>query len=264
MILVDKDIKQRATEIFLEGYDEKNVKAVSYDLHIDGIINGDGLVKSYELRPNEIVFIKTIEQIKMPQDLMGRIGEKNSRMRQGLCVAGPHYFPGHQTYIFLRIHNISSVSIKLRTNDNIAQIFFEQLTDIPENPYNNQAGAAFNEEEQYRGLGKYKDEYEQRMTAVQNANHNLEKKVNGLYANILTIMGVFVSIFSLITINFSSLSEENLTKEFVISMNLSLGIVISSFVGLILLFLNKADNKWFLLLYIAVVAVLIVLLVFLF
>lgn len=261
MILVDKEIKKRANEIFVDGYDEKNIKPVSYDLHIAGIINGDDLSKSYILRPNEIVFVKTIEKIKMPCDLMGRIGEKNSRMRQGLCIAGPHYFPGHQTYIFLRIHNISSNDIELKENDNIAQIFFEQLSDIPENGYDNQPGAAFNEEEKYRGLGKYKDEYEQRMNAVKNANNDLEKKVNGLYANILTIMGIFVSIFSLITINFANLSTENMTKSFIIPMNLSLGIVIALFIGLILLFLNKANNKWFLGLYIGIMAVLIVLLV---
>lgn len=97
MILVDKDIKARASEIFEKGYDENNVKPVSYDVHIKGIIEDDGTVESYRLRPNEVVFIESEEMIKMPLDLMGRIGEKNSRMRQGLHVAGPHYFPGHKT-----------------------------------------------------------------------------------------------------------------------------------------------------------------------
>ena len=40
MILVDKEIKQRADEIFQEGYCESNVTAISYDLHIQGIISG--------------------------------------------------------------------------------------------------------------------------------------------------------------------------------------------------------------------------------
>ncbi len=110
-------------------------------------------------------------------------------------------------------------------------------------------------------MGKYKDEYEQLIDAVKKANNDLKKKVNDLYANILTIMEIFVFIFSLITINFANLSTANMTKSFIIPMNLSLGIAIALFIGLILLFLNKASNKWFLGLYIGIMEVLIVLLV---
>lgn len=127
MILVDKDIKARASEIFEKGYDENNVKPVSYDVHIKGIIEDDGTVESYRLRPNEVVFIESEEMIKMPLDLMGRIGEKNSRMRQGLHVAGPHYFPGHKTRLFLRVQNISSAEIRIKKGDSIAQIFLNSL-----------------------------------------------------------------------------------------------------------------------------------------
>lgn len=69
MILVDKKIKERHTEIFSDNcYDEKYVNAVSYDLHVSGIVENDGIVKSYVLRPGEIVFIKTVEKIHMPKD----------------------------------------------------------------------------------------------------------------------------------------------------------------------------------------------------
>ena len=100
MILVDKNIKNRHDEIFCGNcYDEKYVNAVSYDLHISGIVENNNIVPSYVLRPGEVVFVKTVEEIHMPNDLIGRIGEKNSRMRQGLYVAGPHYYPGHKTYL---------------------------------------------------------------------------------------------------------------------------------------------------------------------
>ena len=40
MILVDKDIKSRHSEIFCEGcYNEACVNAVSYDLHVLGIVS---------------------------------------------------------------------------------------------------------------------------------------------------------------------------------------------------------------------------------
>ena len=106
MILVDKSIKERSGEIFCEGYAEKYVNAISYDLHIKGVICDDALKDSYTLHPGEFIFVQTREMIHMPKDLIGRIGEKNSRIRQGLSVAGPHYYPGHKTYIYLRIQHV--------------------------------------------------------------------------------------------------------------------------------------------------------------
>lgn len=260
MILVDKDIKARSSEIFKEGYNEKNVKPVSYDVHIKGIVIDNGIGESYRLRPNEFVFIESEELIEMPVDLMGRIGEKNSRMRQGLCVAGPHYFPGHKTRLFLRVQNISSSEIRIKKGDSIAQIFFEKLTDIPKHPYNNQEDAAFNDEEHYSGLAKYKDEYEERMKQIKDASRNFDEKINRVYANILTIMGLFVSVFSLIMVNFTNITNDHMGKEFLVPMNISLGIVISLFMGLILIFLNHAHNKWFLWSYLLLMVVLIILL----
>lgn len=246
MILVDKKIKERSSEIFKEGYNEADVTAISYDLHIKGIIVDDSLSESYSLRPNEIVFIKTKEKIKIPNDLMGRIGEKNSRMRQGLSVAGPHYYPGHETFIFLRVQNISSSVIKIKKGDKIAQLFFEQLVEMPEETYDNQLNASFNNEDEYRGFGNYKDEYEERIEKVNDASKSLDERINNLYANVLTIMGLFVSVFSIIMVNFTNISENNMTKEFIIPMNISLGIVITLFIGLLLIFINKANNKRFL------------------
>ena len=119
MILVDKDIKSRQSEIFCDGcYKESCVNAVSYDLHILGIVAQDELADSYVLHPNEVIFVKMEEKIHMPKDLMGRIGEKNSRIRQGLWVSGPHYFPGHETYIYLRVQNITSDTDIVRVEHN--------------------------------------------------------------------------------------------------------------------------------------------------
>ena len=246
MILVDKKIKERSSEIFKDGYDESNVTAISYDLQIQGIVEEESLSESYTLRPNEMVFVKTKEKVKIPDDLMGRIGEKNSRMRQGLSVSGPHYYPGHETYIFLRVHNITSSTIKIKKNDKIAQLFFEELTEIPEKTYVNQTNASFNQEDDYRGLGNYKDEYQKRMEKVDDANKSLDERINNLYANILTIMGLFVSVFSIIMVNFTNITEDKLTKDFIIPMNISLGIVITLFIGLLLIFINKAKSKGFL------------------
>ena len=263
MVLVDKEIKRLSNEIFQEGYEASNVTAISYDLHIQNIIANEELVDLYVLRPGEVVFVKTKEKISMPTDLMGRIGEKNSRMRQGLIVAGPHYYPGHCTYLYLRVQNATAGTIKIKKGDVIAQMFFEQLIDIPDKDYSQQVNASFNNEDAYRGLGNYRDEYEDRMSQIKEADKKLDEKINNIYANILTIMGLFVSVFSIVMVNFTNISENNLTKEFIIPMNISLGIVITLFVGLLLIFINKAKSKWFLVAYIILMIIMMGALVFL-
>ena len=70
-------------------------------------------------------------------------------------------------------------------------------------------------------------------------------------------MGIFVSIFSLIMVNFSNITKGTLTKGFIVPMNLSLGVVITLFMGLILIFLNKAKSKGFLIAYIVILIILI-------
>ena len=76
-------------------------------------------------------------------------------MRQGLKVDASHYQPGHVTYAFLRVQNISENIIELSWGMKIAQIMFEQLTQIPEKPYSKQENASFQDEVQYVGLGNY-------------------------------------------------------------------------------------------------------------
>lgn len=260
MLLVDKQIKELSSSIIVSGYDEGNVTAVSYDLSIDSIILENGDKNAYSLLPNETVFVKTQEKIKMPHDLLGRIGEKNSIMRLGLVVSGPHYYPGHETYLYLRVQNITQKEITIKRGDKIAQIFFEQLADTPENTYDMQKGASFNYENTYRGFGKYQDMYETRIRKLEKAEENLENKESSIYANIMTIMGVFVSIFSLIMVNFSNLKEnvDAVSVKNLITVNVSLGVIIALFIGLMLIFLNKAKDKKFLVAYGVIMTVLIV------
>lgn len=94
MVLVDKDILNRISKgelITPETYDENNINAISYDLTIESIQINKVSHKQYNIAPGETVFIKSKEVLVMPDDLMGRIGEKNSRMRMGIEVSGPHY-----------------------------------------------------------------------------------------------------------------------------------------------------------------------------
>lgn len=264
MILSDKNIREFGDRLITEGYNPDNVQPASYDLTIGSIIVGDREETEYTIRPDELLFIKTAEQISMPDNLLGVIGERNSRMRMGLWVSGPHYFPGHKTFMFLRVKNLSANPITIKKGEGIAQIFFEEMKEVPEVPYDKKKDASFNDETEYRGLGRYTDEYSQRIANITSEKAALENTQGRMYANILTLMGLFVSIFSLIMVNFSQINSGNaMDKRTILTINLSLGFVIALFLGLIFLVINKAEKRYQIYLFAATLVVLLIALVLL-
>ena len=256
MILVDKDMKTRIAnqELIISGYDENHVNGVSYELTIDVTYDAEGNEhRILELHPGEIVFIKTQEKLSIPEDIVGRVAEKNSRMRQGLKVDAPHYQPGHVTYAFLRVQNISENIIELSRGMKIAQIMFEKLTQIPEKPYSKQENASFQDEVQYVGLGNYKEEYEsQTKRKIDRAKEDIENMSQRIYGNVLTIMGILVAIFSLLTINYQAFTNAVINAQYIIAMNLTMALCIVVMMGIILLFVNKSNSKKVQWIYIAV------------
>lgn len=259
MTLVDRQIKERVgteKELVISGYKEENVNCISYDLTIGSIIVLKEEKSKYDLAPGEFVMVKTAEELSIPHDLCGVIGEKNSRMRQGLVVTGPRYFPGHTTFAFLRVQNISSNVIRLERGNKIAQVFFETLTEKPEHPYTEQPGASFNNETNYVGYGKYETEYRQQEKAFQTVKDSILQKEQQIYANVLTFMGIIVSVFSIISINYQAFTQAEIGFKFVITTNLTLALCICVLMGLILIAVNHAQNKKFVWGYIGVLVVL--------
>lgn len=256
MILVDSDIKKYVEErqLILSGYTEENLNGVSYDLTVDLVCDKDGTEhRDYELMPGETIFVKSIEKLSIPNNILGRVAEKNSRMRQGLKVDGPHYQPGHVTYAFLRVQNISTHVIVLKNGMRIAQIIFEQLTQVPDVHYSVQTGASFQNEVQYKGLGNYKEEYEKQTKAhIEQTKEDIDSISQRIYANVLTIMGILVAIFALLTINYQAFTQSVIDMKYIVVMNLTLALCIVIMMGIILVFVNKAKNKWFLVSYIVI------------
>ena len=64
MILVDKNIKERSTEIFVKNYNEASVNAISYDLHIKEIVGNLGLVQSSRLGNDVLCLIAFVHKVQ--------------------------------------------------------------------------------------------------------------------------------------------------------------------------------------------------------
>jgi len=259
MILTDKDIKAYTQQgmLITENFAPDNVGSISYDLTIDKILvhdeedsfNEDSIVHkdSYYLGPGEYVIIKTRELLSIPTNIIGRIADKNSLIRLGLNISGPHYQPGHTTYAYLRVHNISCAKIKISKGQKIAQIIFEELKGIPDVPYNKDDSASFNDELEYRGFGKYSNIYAKNKEKIIDMTEELSSKVNGIYGNVLTLMGIFISIFAMISINFQIFSNGDMTTsdllKTMIVINTSLALVISFLMGLIVIITDSKKSK---------------------
>lgn len=154
MILVDREIKELVdSENLITNFSEDRVNSISYDVVIDKFILDYKEVdmEEYLLSSNEYVYVKTRESLNMVNDLCCKIIEKNSLMRNGLKVDGPLYQPGHKTSIFLRVWNISKNDIILKKDMEIAQLIFMKLSGVPNNTYNMQDGARYNNEDSFRG-----------------------------------------------------------------------------------------------------------------
>lgn len=250
MFLVDKEIKEmcKSNLLIINNYNEKNVGAVSYDLTIEDIImpgETHTAIKSYELAPQETIFVSTLEIIKIPNNFLGIVSEKNSVMREGLMIAAPYYQPGHQTKCFIRVTNLSGNIITLSSGKSIAQILFDKLDSEPEKPYSKNAKASYNNEFAYRGFGKYADIYQKEIKSiVKKAEDSIDEKANSIYANVLTFMGIIAAIFTIITINFEAFTKQEFSKINILSINLSLAFVISVLMGIILIFFNKKRAWW--------------------
>jgi len=256
MILVDKNIKMLVAEgsLIVSGYKEENLNGISYDLTMDIVLDENGSeFQEYELQPGEVVFVRSNEKISIPTNILGRVAEKNSRMRQGLIADAPHYQPGHVTYVFMRVRNISTNVIKLSNGMKIAQIMFEELKEIPDVPYSAQKNASFQNETKYVGLGNYQVEYGKQ---TRKAVERVETMSQTIYANVLTIMGIVVAIFSLLSINAQAFANATIDFKYIIAMNLTLALCIVVMMGIILIFINKANDKKFLKIYLFVLVAL--------
>ena len=155
MYIVDKQIKKMCESglLIAENYNPENVGAVSYDLTVKNIYVENTKKISYDLEPGKTIFIGTEETLKIPENMIGIVKERNSIMREGLFVSAPNYQPGICSKCFIRVTNISENIIKIEKGKKIAQIMFDTLSDVPDIPYNKQANASFNDEYEYLGKG---------------------------------------------------------------------------------------------------------------
>jgi dCTP deaminase len=102
----------------------------------------DGFV----LHPGEFVLGVTVEQVSLPDNIVGRIEGKSSLGRLGLIVHITSGFidPGFKGCLTLQMTNVLRIPIVLRPGKRICQAVFAYLTNPAMNPYDK--GRVYNSE----------------------------------------------------------------------------------------------------------------------
>ena len=166
MILSDRTIREQiaAGRITVEPLAERAIQPSSVDLRLDRFfrvfrnhtmgcidvkenlvsltdlveIDADGV---FILHPGEFVLGCTLEQVALPDDLVGRLEGKSSLGRLGLLIHSTAGFvdAGWQGQLTLELSNVATLPITLYPGMKIGQISFIRMTTAADNPYGSQA-----------------------------------------------------------------------------------------------------------------------------
>ena len=89
------------------------------------------------LHPGEFVLAVTLERVRVPDDLVGRLDGKSSLGRLGLIVHSTAGFvdPGFQGRLTLELTNVANLPITLYSAMPVSQISFSRLSTPADHPY---------------------------------------------------------------------------------------------------------------------------------
>jgi dCTP deaminase len=148
VILVDRLITERVQNGDLEitNFDADCVQPASYDLRLGNLVyspshpdeprdlavNGG----AYRLPPYGTAVVTTLEDLRLPNSLIGRIGLKSGYARTGLVAStGPQIDPGFEGKLFVSLFNLTAAPHVLRYRDTFLTIEFHTLEELPSHGY---------------------------------------------------------------------------------------------------------------------------------
>lgn len=249
MILVDHDIRaflanaaaNEPDQTTIYHGDESCITGIGYDLRTSRVYQNGKAASEYQLNPGESVFLESEEVIQFDAQTIGRVFLKNSRIRMGLMLDAPVYQPGHETKIYFRLTNVSNDVLKIEQGAQYAMLMFEQLDQEPDKKYDGTYQAEFD----FKGLGDYKSAYLEQIQSIEGKVKNIQDMEKGIYGNVITILTIFVTIFTILNMNIE-LAKTAATVHVFLNFNLAiLGGV--SFLALFLAELigkEKKRSRW--------------------
>jgi dCTP deaminase len=102
--------------------------------------------KAFILHPGEFVLGSTLEQVRLPDDLVARLEGKSSLGRLGLLIHSTAGFvdAGWNGHLTLELSNVANLPIAIYPGMKIGQISFIRMDAAAERPYGSQqAGSKY-------------------------------------------------------------------------------------------------------------------------
>lgn len=211
MYLSDTKIQELIDSKVLINADASNIGQVTYDLRTEGFYINESKQSEVELGPGDSAFVSCVECVALPNDLTASVLLRNSRIRQGLSLDAPLYFPGHGTRLFYRVTNVSGNTITLDKSKGIAQVAFQHVDGMVAHPYH----GAFSDELNFNGLADYSDVYAGELKKVEDKKGEIANIESRIYGNVLALFAIFAAIFTLVNVNAGGLSSNITTVNFV-------------------------------------------------
>ncbi|MFB5089326.1 hypothetical protein PGC35_19380 [Psychrobacillus sp. PGGUH221] len=149
--LNDKDIINLCSKnkLITENFLRKNVKQACYELRASNIFydisdsHKKNTVNTGEyiiIKPKQIVVIITLEELSLPNDILGKILTKGKLFSVGLLPVNTYADPGFQGKLGIVFSNLSNNYLKIYPEEAIAKIEFNKLEHPVEKAYSGQHG----------------------------------------------------------------------------------------------------------------------------
>lgn len=116
---------------------------------------------------------------------------------------------------------------------------FEKLETEAEHPYD----GTFQEEFNFSGMGAYSSVLSDEMSDIEKKITDIKDIEKNIYGNVLSIMAIFVAIFSIININ---LQNASMDMKSLISLDLTTAGAVGFLIAVINTVLPGGKNKWLL------------------
>lgn len=240
MFISDSEIKNRNHNL-IEPFFEEKLGPISYDLTADAFCvvedEKNRQLDHIELLPGEAVFVSCKEIMSLPNNMSAIINIRNSKLRQGLSLEAPIYYPGHKTRVFFKITNTSKDAITVEKGESYAAVYFMAVSGIVEAPY----AGVFKDEFDFRGMATYRGEYVKAIRKLDEKKNELKSIEHTIYANVLVLMTIFVALFSLININVNLVKETSGANAMFRLLVFNLGTVAS--IAMLISFANLMFEK---------------------
>lgn len=102
--------------------------------------------ESFMMQPGDFVLAVTLEKVKIPADLMGRLEGRSSLGRLGIVVhsTASIFDPGWDGKPVLELGNLGRMAVSLTVGMRICAMTFEELSSPAETPYTSKKFAKYN------------------------------------------------------------------------------------------------------------------------